>query len=135
MQPIHRGLRRVGFVYSLLYILFMTAGIIPATRSAIFSRPELPSFPLELSLAGLLLALFLVGMVVWAHSELAAGLVFLVWYAQIVWADLFSTRYGMGGGAAPVLGSPGLLLGLLLVAGWLVDRVQWASAARRNQRA
>lgn len=122
MQPIHRRLRIIGFVYGGLYFLFIAAGTIPATRSAIFSNAELPSFRLEQSLALLLFALFLVGLIVWSHSELGAGLVFLVWYAQVIWDDLFSTRYGMGGGAGPVIGSPGLLIGLILVATWAVNR-------------
>ena len=122
MQPIHRRLRAIAFVYGFLYLLFIGAGVIPATRSAIFSRPEHPSFQLELSLAFLLLALFLVGLIVWSHSELGAGLVFLIWYAQVFWDDQFSTRYGMGGGAGPVLAIPGLVIGLILVAAWLVNR-------------
>ena len=72
----------------------------------------------------MLFALFLVGLIVWSHSELGAGLVFLIWYGQIFWADQFSTRYGMGGGAGPVIGSPGLLIGLILVAAWVVNRVR-----------
>jgi hypothetical protein len=121
MQPTHRRLRIVAFVYGLLYLLFIALGTIPATRSAIFSRPEHPSFQLEQSLTFLLFALFLVGLIVWSHSELGAGLVFLIWYGQIFWADQFSTRYGMGGGAGPVLGIPVLVIGLILVAAWIVN--------------
>ena len=122
MQPIHRRLRIIGFIYGFLYFLFIAAGTIPATRSAIFSHPELPSFRLEQSLAFLLFALFLVGLIIWSYSELGVGLVFLIWYAQVIWEDLFSTRYGMGGGAGPVIGGPGLLIGLILVAAWVVNR-------------
>jgi hypothetical protein len=130
MRLIHRRLRLIGFIYGFLYMLFIAAGIIPATRSAIFSNTELPSFRLEQSLAFLLFALFLVGLIVWSHSELGAGLVFLIWYAQVIWDDLFSTRYGMGGGAGPAIGSPGLLIGLILVGAWVVNRFRsWLSAA------
>ena len=122
MQPIYHRLRIIGFVYGFLYLLFMAAGTIPATRSAIFSNTQLPSFRLELSLAYLLFALFLVGLMVWSHSELVAGLVFLIWYAEVIWDDLFSTRYGMGGGAGPAIGIPGLLIGLILVGAWVVNR-------------
>jgi len=122
MQLTRRPLRIIGLVYGFLYFLFIAAGTIPATRSAIFSHPELSSFRLEQSLAFLLFALFIVGLIVWSHSELASGLVFLIWYAQVFWEDQFSTRYGMGGGAGPVLGSPGLIIGLILVAAWVVNR-------------
>jgi hypothetical protein len=134
MQPIHRRLHIIGFVYGLLYFLFIAAGTIPATRSAIFSQPELPSFRLEQSLAFLLLALFVVGLIVWSHSELGAGLVFLIWYAQVIWMDLFSTRYGMGGGAGLFLGCPGLLMGLILVAAWVVNRFRSRLSAAPTQR-
>ena len=133
MQLSRRPLRIIGFVYGFLYFLFIAAGAIPATRSAIFSHPELPSFRLEASLTFILFALFLVGLIVWSHSELGAGLVFLVWYAQVVWADLFSTRCGMGGGAGPVLGIPGLLIGLILVAAWLVNRFRSRLSAASAQ--
>jgi hypothetical protein len=122
MQLTRRPLRIIGLVYGFLYFLFIAAGTIPATRLAIFSHPELPSFRLEQSLAFLLFALFLVGLIVWSHSELGAGLVFLIWYAQVFWGDQFSTRYGMGGGAGPVLGIPGLVIGLILAAAWVVNR-------------
>ena len=124
MQANHRRLRIVAFVYGFLYLLFIAAGTIPVTRSAIFSHPELPVFRLEQSLAFLLFALFVVTFIVWSRSELGAGLVLLIWYAQVIWADMFSTRFGMGGGAGPVLGIPGLLIGLFLVAAWVVNRVR-----------
>ncbi len=75
MQPFHRRLRIVGFIYGFLYLVFMTLETFPARRGAIFSRPEHPSFRLEQSLAYLLFALFLVGLTVWRASELGAGLV------------------------------------------------------------
>ena len=130
MQPIHRRLRIFGGVYGFLYFLFIAAGTIPSTRSAIFSKAELPVFPLEYSAVVLLFALFVVGLIVWSHSELGAGLVFLVWYAQLIWNGLFSERYGMGGGGGPIMGMPGLLIGLILVAAWVVNRFRsWLSAA------
>lgn len=133
MQPIHRRLRMTGFVYGFLYVLFVALGTIPATRTLIFSRPELPIFPLEQAFAWLLFALFVVGLIVWSHSELGAGLVFLVWYAQVIWDDLLSERFGMGGGAGPVLGIPGLLLGLTLVVLWVGNRLRWRSSAAPAQ--
>ena len=124
MPPLHRRLRQAGFLYGLLYCLFLAAGAIPATRSAIFSHPERPSFPLEAGLTFLLFALFVVGLIVWSHTEVGAGLVFIIWYALVFWMDLFSTRYGQGGGAGPVIGLPGLLLGAILVAAGGVERIR-----------
>ena len=134
MQAIHRRLRTVAFVYGFLYFLFIAAGTIPSTRSAIFSNPQHPSFGLELPMALLLFALFVVGLIIWSPSELGAGLVFLIWYAQVCWDDLFSKRYGMGGGAGPVLAIPGLLIGLILVAAWVSSRFRSRlSAAPRGR--
>jgi len=122
MQPTHRRLRIVAFAYGFLYFLFIAAATIPATRSAIFSNPQHPSFGLELAMALMLFALFVVGLLVWSPSELGAGLLFLIWYAEVCWDDRFSERYGMGGGAGPVLAIPGLLIGLVLVAAWVLSR-------------
>ncbi|MGA9752855.1 MAG: hypothetical protein WBS54_13825 [Acidobacteriota bacterium] len=134
MQPIHRRLRIIAFVYGLLYFLFIVVGTIPATRTAIFSHPELPIFRLEQAFAFLLFALFVVGMIIWSHSELGAGLVFLIWYAQVIWDELLSEHFGMGGGAGPVLGIPGLLIGVILVVLWAVHRLRSPPSVAPAQR-
>lgn len=122
MGPPYRPLRIIGLVYGLCYLLFIAAGTIPATRSMVFSNPTHPEFGLAHSLAWLLFALFVVGLVVWSGSKPGAGLVFVVWYGLIIWMDGFSNRVGLGTGLGMIMGAPGLFLGLLLIGTWALNR-------------
>jgi len=115
MQPAKNVLRMVAIVYACLYLVFLIIATIPATRSAIFSNAFHASFRLEQTLTYLLFANFAIGLFAWFHSELVAGLIFLSWFALVLWAERFSIRFGMGGGSGPLLGLPGLLFGLVLV--------------------
>lgn len=114
-----RPLRGVTIVFAAAYCLFVFAASIPATRPSIFSITTLPSFGLELSLTYLLFVLFAVGLAAWWWSDVIAGVAFVLWYAFVLWADAFSSAYGMGGGIGPFAGIPVLAIGSILI-GWSV---------------
>ena len=102
-------------VYGLLYLIFILLATIPSTRSLIIENKRPDSVVLELVLAQLIFVLFLVGCIASWRSELVTGMIFLLWYEYVCWMDLFSTRYGAGGGMGPALGFPILVIGILFV--------------------
>jgi len=77
------------------------------------SRPA--SAGLELVLTQLLFILFLLGYIASWPSKLVAGMVFVLWYSLVWWADAFSTGYGAGGGMGPALGLPVFIFGIIFV--------------------
>ncbi len=117
-------LQWVTGVYGLLYVVFAVLALIPATRGLIISSNRADeSMGLELALTELLCLLFLLGYAASWLSELLAGALLFLWFALVCWMELFSIRFGAGGGMAPVLALPGLILGILFLVSWFWRRV------------
>ncbi len=55
----------------------------PPTSGMIFSQPAADEFGLERALGYMLFALFLVGYYALRRAPVVAGLVLIVWYAQV----------------------------------------------------
>ena len=116
-------LQWVAGVYGLLYVAFEVLALIPSTKSLIITTNRSESMGLELALTQLLCLLFLLGYATSWLSELIAGALFLLWFALLCWLEAFSIRFGAGGGMGPVLGLPGLILGILFLVSWFWRRV------------
>ena len=110
-------------VYGLLYLAFVGLASIPSTRSLIIEGNWKPpdSVGLELVLTQLLFLLFLAGFTASWWSELTAGTILVFWYVLVCCMDVWSSRHG-GGGMGPLLGLPGLILGIGFMASWFKKR-------------
>jgi hypothetical protein len=116
-------LQWVTGVYGLLYVVFAVLALIPASRGTIISSNRHGSMGLELALTELLCVLFLLGYGASWLSELLAGALISLWFALVYWMELFSIRFGVGGGVATVLALPGFILGILFLVSWFWRRV------------
>lgn len=120
MRLLHGSKLQVAIgIYALLYLAAEVLASIPSTRSMII-EPN-PNIGLELALTLLAFVLFLVGFAVSWRSELIAGLILVLWYVLMCCMELWSIRYGAGGGMATLLALPGFVFGILLVISWLVS--------------
>lgn len=108
-------LQWVTGVYGLLYVVFAAGTIAGSKRHGFMG--------LEVALVGLLCVLFLLGYAASWLSELLAGALLFLWFAFVYWGELFSIRFGVGGGMATVLALPGLILGILFFVSWFWGRV------------
>jgi hypothetical protein len=102
-------------IYGALYLVFVIIGFVPATEgSPVASSVPYHPFGLEGSLVKILFALFLVGFFAAWRNQLAAGVLFLSWWAGMWGLEMLMVARGLQGGAI-AMGLPLFVLGVLFV--------------------
>jgi hypothetical protein len=112
---ISNGLHIFLAIYGALYLVFVIVGFIPASEgSPVAASVPYHPFGLEGSLVKVLFALFLVGVLTAWRNQLAAGVLFLFWWAGMWGMETLMVSRGLDGGAI-VMGFPMFVLGVLFV--------------------
>ena len=101
-------LRILTSIYALLYILFIYDYFIPGENFDPWNT--------ENTYVKMLFFIFVVGYIISWKSELAAGVIFLSWYAAMWYLELILVPHGGGGGI--VMGFPLFLLAIFFIAAW-----------------
>jgi hypothetical protein len=102
-------------IYGALYLVFVIVGFIPASEgSPVAASVPYRPFGLEGSLVKVMFALFLVGFFTAWRNQLAAGVLFLFWWAGMWGLEVLMVARGLHGGAI-VMGFPMFVLGVLFV--------------------
>jgi hypothetical protein len=102
-------------IYGALYLVFVIIGFLPASEgSPVAASVPYHPFGLEGSLVKVMFALFLVGFLTAWRNQLAAGVLFLLWWAGMWGLEMLMVSRGLHGGAI-VMGFPMFLLGVLFV--------------------
>jgi hypothetical protein len=112
-------------IYGALYLVFVVVGFVPASEgSPVAASVPYHPFGLEGSLVKVMFALFLVGFFTAWKNPLAAGVLFLFWWAGMWGLEMLMVARGLHGGAI-VMGFPLFVLGVLFViAGYRGSRVR-----------
>lgn len=102
-------------IYGILYLVFVIIGFIPSQEGSPVS-PSVPYHPfgLEGSLVKVLFVFFLVGFFTAWKNRLAAGVLFILWWAAMWGLETLMVARG-GSGGAIVMGFPLFMLGVLFV--------------------
>jgi hypothetical protein len=112
-------------IYGALYLIFVIVGFIPAQEgSPVAASIPYHPFGLEGSLVKVMFAFFLVGFFTAWHNRLAAGALFLLWWAGMWCLEMLMVSRGLHGGAI-VMGFPMFVLGVLfMVSGYRTSRAR-----------
>jgi hypothetical protein len=101
--------------YGALYLVFVIVGFVPASEgSPVAASIPYHPFGLEGSLVKVLFAFFLVGFFTAWSNRLAAGVLFVVWWAGMWGLEILMVARGLHGGAI-VMGFPMFVLGALFI--------------------
>jgi hypothetical protein len=102
-------------IYGALYLVFVIIGFIPSSEgSPVAASVPYHPFGLEGSLVKLMFAVFLAGFFTAWRNQLAAGVLFLFWWAGMWALEMLMVARGLNGGAV-ALGFPLFVLGMLFV--------------------
>jgi hypothetical protein len=114
-------------IYGALYLVFVVVGFVPASEgSPVAASVPYHPFGLEGSLVKVMFALFLVGFFTAWKNPLAAGVLFLFWWAGMWGLEMLMVARGLHGGAI-AMGFPLFVIGVLFViAGYRSSRVRLA---------
>jgi hypothetical protein len=114
-------------IYGALYLVFVIIGLVPASEgSPIAASVPYHPFGLEGSLVKVMFAFFLVGFFTAWRNQLAAGVLFLFWWAGMWGLEMLMVARGLNGGAI-AMGFPMFVLGVLFViAGYRSSRIRAA---------
>ena len=104
-------------IYGILYFVFVIIGFIPSQEgSPVSDSVPYHPFGLEGSLVKVLFVFFLVGFFTAWKNRLAAGVLFILWWAGMWGLDtLMVATKGGSGGEAIGMGFPLFVLGVLFV--------------------
>ncbi len=102
-------------IYGILYLVFVIIGFVPSQEGSPVS-PSVPYHPfaLEGSLVKVLFVFFLFGFFTAWKNRLAAGVLFILWWAAMWGLETLMVARG-GSGGAIVMGFPLFVLGVLFV--------------------
>ena len=102
-------------IYGILYLVFVIIGFIPSQEgSPVSDSVPYHPFALEGSLVKVLFVFFLVGFFTAWKNRLAAGVLFIIWWAAMWGLETLMVARG-GSGGAIVMGFPLFVLGVLFV--------------------
>ncbi len=107
--------QRVSSLYGVLYLVFVIIGFIPSQEgSPVSDSVPYHPFGLDGSLVKVLFAFFLVGFFTARRNRMAAGVLFLIWYAGMWGLEILMVSRGRTGGAV-AMGAPLFVLGVLFI--------------------
>jgi hypothetical protein len=102
-------------IYGILYLVFVIIGFIPSQEgSPVSDSVPYHPFALEGSLVKILFVFFLVGFFMAWKNRLAAGVLFILWWAAMWGLETLMVARG-GSGGAIVMGFPLFVLGVMFV--------------------
>jgi hypothetical protein len=114
-------------LYGALYLAFIIVGFIPMSEgSPVAGSVPYHPFGLEGTLVKIMFAFFLVGFFVAWRNRMAAGALFLVWWAGMWGLEMVMVSQGLEGGAI-AMGFPLFVLGVLfIISGYRARRARAA---------
>ncbi len=98
-------LRILLIIYAIFYLIFITDYFFPTNA--------VNSWDIENSALKILFVIFVIGYVISWKNELAAGVIFLLWFIGMCYENFFLCTSDCGAGIA--MGIPLLILGILLI--------------------